>query len=189
MTTAATPNHALQRTAPDCHRRCSHRLRPQPLFRSGCASPPPSLSLGSFGDSRASSMKTALLSVVLAFSLTGYLHASGAVTIEITTTDAGTSYTLHKQGYYADMAVATLPEIEAWLRGAIKQIGDREPVLIYADDRTPFRTVMDMLRRFKVAGVKRFAVCSGTGADVKPALSASFDDITLHRFDATPPPK
>jgi hypothetical protein len=45
-----TPNHALQRTAPARHTGCSPRLRPQPPFRSRCAAPPQSLSLGSFGD-------------------------------------------------------------------------------------------------------------------------------------------
>jgi hypothetical protein len=37
-----------QRTAPARHTGCSHRLRPQPPFRSRCAAPPQSLSLGSF---------------------------------------------------------------------------------------------------------------------------------------------
>ena len=44
-----TPNHALQRTAPGCHGGCSPQSQP----RSRRASPPPSLSLGSLGDSRA----------------------------------------------------------------------------------------------------------------------------------------
>ena len=134
-------------------------------------------------------MRTALIIALLALSLTSYAHGSGAVTIEITTTENGTSYTLHKQGYYADMEAKTPAEIEAWLRGALKKIGEREPIFIYADDRTPFRAVMEMLGRFKAAGVKRFVVCTGTGADVKPALSASFDDIHLHGLDATPSPK
>ena len=43
-----SPNHALQRTAPGGHAGCSHRLRPQPPFRSRRARPPQSLSLGSF---------------------------------------------------------------------------------------------------------------------------------------------
>ena len=43
-----TANNALQRTAPARHTGCSHRLRPQPPFRSRCAAPPQSLSLGSF---------------------------------------------------------------------------------------------------------------------------------------------
>ena len=49
-TPSVTPNHALQRTAPARPTGCSHRLRPQPLFRSQCAAPPRSLSLGSLGD-------------------------------------------------------------------------------------------------------------------------------------------
>ena len=44
---SATPNHALQRTAPARHTGCSHHLRPQPPYRSRCAAPPQSLSLGS----------------------------------------------------------------------------------------------------------------------------------------------
>ena len=46
-----TPPTYPQRTAPVGHSRCFHHLRPQPPFRSGCARPPQSLSLGSFGDS------------------------------------------------------------------------------------------------------------------------------------------
>ena len=38
-----------QRTALDCYGHCSHRLRPQPPFRSGCASPPPSPALAGLG--------------------------------------------------------------------------------------------------------------------------------------------
>jgi hypothetical protein len=53
LPTTATPNQALQRTAPVCHAGCSHRLRPQPPCRSRRASPPPSLSLRSLGAFRA----------------------------------------------------------------------------------------------------------------------------------------
>ena len=49
-----SPNHALQRTATARHTGCSHRLRPQPPFRSRCAAPPRSLSLGSLGVASAS---------------------------------------------------------------------------------------------------------------------------------------
>ena len=45
LPTAATPNHALQPTAPGCHACCS----PQSPPRSSPASPPPWLSLGSLG--------------------------------------------------------------------------------------------------------------------------------------------
>ena len=129
-------------------------------------------------------MRTALLIVFLALCLTGCAHASGAVTIEITTAAAGPRYTLHKRGYGSDMEVKTPEEIEAWLRGAIKQIGENEVIFIYADDHIPFRTVVDMLRRFKAAGVRRFAVCTGTGADVQPALSGNIDDLRLYGLKA-----
>ena len=49
----ATPNHALQRTATGCHAGCS----PQSPPRSRRASPPPSLSLRSFGRLNAHSAK------------------------------------------------------------------------------------------------------------------------------------
>ena len=52
LPTAATPNQALQRTAPARHTGCSRRLRPQPPFRSRCAAPPQSLSFVSLGDTR-----------------------------------------------------------------------------------------------------------------------------------------
>ena len=53
LPTPATSNYALQRTAPARHPGCSRPprcARPQPPFRSRCAAPPQSLSLGSFGD-------------------------------------------------------------------------------------------------------------------------------------------
>jgi hypothetical protein len=134
-------------------------------------------------------VKTALLVVLFALSLADYARASGAVTIEITTTDAGTSYTLHKQGYYAGMASTTPDEIETWLRSAVDRIGERESILIYANERASFKVVAAMLSRLKAAGAKRFAVCIGTGADVRPALSANLDDIRLHRSDTASSPK
>ena len=134
-------------------------------------------------------MKTTIIAIFVAFCLGRYAEASGAITIEIITNDSGSHYTLHKQGYYADMESMTPGEIEAWLREAIKRIADHDMILIYADDRTPFRAVLDMLRRFKAAGVRNFAVCTGTGADVQPGLSASLDDIHLHSPTVASPPK
>ena len=56
-----TPNHALQRTATGCHGGCS----PQSLPRSRRASPPPSLSLRSLGDSATSTLGIAIMKTPL----------------------------------------------------------------------------------------------------------------------------
>lgn len=51
-TTKPSPNHALQRTVPGCHSLCCPPPSPPAAYRprTGCASPPQSLSLGSLGD-------------------------------------------------------------------------------------------------------------------------------------------
>ena len=57
MTTAATPNHALQRTATAVTARASAAAFPPTMH--GPRQPPPSLSLGSLGVARTSPVKTA----------------------------------------------------------------------------------------------------------------------------------
>lgn len=89
--------------------------------------------------------------MLFAFSLAASARANSLIIIDITTTGAGTSYRLNNQPKSA-------PEIEGWLREAIGKNGNGDPVFIRPDDRTAFKTVLDMLQRFKAAGVKNFEV-------------------------------
>ena len=66
MTTPATPNHALQRTAPAVTARASASAFP--LTMHGPRQPPPSLSLGSLGDLLAHSAMKPLLLLIALFS-------------------------------------------------------------------------------------------------------------------------
>jgi hypothetical protein len=81
----------------------------------------------------------------------------------------------------------TPDEIEGWLREAITKIGDREAIWIRSDDRTSFKTVLEMLHRFKAAGVKRFVVLTNWGANAQSVLSGSCDEIRLLRTSPAPP--
>src|SRR5688572_14280374 len=84
-------------------------------------------------------MKTVLLLVLLALSLTCSAHASGPITIDIATTDTGITYTLHDYNRRIEKNFQKPDEIEAWLRAQTKQVVG-EFVLIYPDDRTSFKT-------------------------------------------------
>ncbi len=127
-------------------------------------------------------MKTILLVLLLALSFAREGCASGPLTVEIMTTDRGVSYTLEKYGLRLDGDPKTPDEIETWLRGAVKAMGDREVIFIHPDDHTSFKTVQEMLRRFKAAGVKRFVVWTGAPNGPNSTLSGSLDDLRLSRL-------
>lgn len=126
-------------------------------------------------------MKISLLCTLLSFAPISLAHASGAITIEITTTELKPSYTLHKKGYGDDSKSGTPEDIETWVRFIIPKIADPKlRIYIYTDARTSFTVIMDMLRHLKAAGAKHFVVCAGTGAYVQPELEGSFDDIRIN---------
>jgi biopolymer transport protein ExbD len=133
-------------------------------------------------------MRTTLLIVLLALSFARGALASGPPAVEIITTDTGIRYVLHKQGYGAIMEDKTPEEIEAWLREWVGKIRDRE-IWLHASERTSFRSVMEMLGRFKAAGVKRFHVCTDPKGKVQSTLSGNFDNVQLGDFKTTPPSK
>jgi hypothetical protein len=123
-------------------------------------------------------MKKYLLIAFLALSLPVQMRASSVIAVEIATTDSGMSYAINK-GNSLEAMPATLGDIETWLRVASKDFAG--PILLYADDRTAFSTVMDMLRLFKTTGVKAFAVVmvekvSGVGI-VQHSLSGTTDKL------------
>jgi biopolymer transport protein ExbD len=135
-------------------------------------------------------MKTVLLAILFGLTFASSVRAnSEQLIVEIKTTDSGTSYALDKTMFNLDGDPKTPDEIEGWLREAIKKIGDREAIWIHSDDRTSFKTVLEMLHRFKAAGVKRFVVVTGSGADSQSFLLGSCDEIRLLKTSPAPPRK
>ena len=133
-------------------------------------------------------MKTILLVISLALLLIGGASASSVIAVEITTTNEGTRYALNK-GDRTQAAPATMEEIEAWLRTGSKDLTG--PLLIYIDSRTPFQNVMELLRRSKEAGLKRFVLISTVedaahGGGTLHYLSGAEDD--LRSFQRAPKP-
>jgi hypothetical protein len=125
-------------------------------------------------------MKTVFLAIVFGLTFAGPVRASSEqLIVKIRTTDSGISYALDKTMINLAGDPKTPDEIEGWLRGAIKKIGDREAIWIHSDDRTSFKTVLEMLHRFKAAGVKRFVVVTDWGADSVSVLTGSCDEIRV----------
>jgi biopolymer transport protein ExbD len=104
-------------------------------------------------------MKTTLLIILVALGLARSAQASGAPAIFITTTDTGIHYRLMDYNRRTEKEVKTLEEVEAWGRDrVIDEAGDL--LLIYPDDRTSFKALMEVMRRLKTLGVKQFAAGS-----------------------------
>jgi len=124
-------------------------------------------------------VKATLLILLGALCFAGCCRANSVIVIEIATTDAGISYTMNAQP-------KTPAEIEGWLREAIRTFGDADPVLVCPDNRTSFKTVLEMLQRFKAAGVKHFEVFAVAETDggtrVRDSLSGTADNIRSERF-------
>jgi hypothetical protein len=130
-------------------------------------------------------MRTIFLIVFLALGFARDVDASSVIAVEITTPDRGTIYALNK-GNSSKAEPATLKEIETWARTAGKEFGG--PILIYTDDRTSFRTVLDLLRLLKAAGITRFEVVfteEREGERVLHTLSGKGDDLKSHSSGAT----
>ena len=131
-------------------------------------------------------MKLTILAVCFALALSSCSRANSVVIIDITTTEAATTYALNNQRKTPD-------EIEAWLREAIKTFGDKDPVLIRPDKQTSFETVLDMIRRFKAAGVKHFQVFTVRVGDgdtrIQDSISGITDSIQSDSFTLPSPPR
>lgn len=125
-------------------------------------------------------MKTVFLAIVFGLTFARPVRSSGEqLIVKIRTTDSGITYALDKTMINLVGDPKTPDEIEGWLREAIKKIGDREAIWIQPDDRTSFKTVQEMLHRFKAAGVKRFVVMTDLGADSTAFLLGSCDEIRV----------
>ena len=136
-------------------------------------------------------MKTALLIVLLALTLAHPASASGPPDIFITTAEAGVSYRLVDWNRRSEKKAKTLEEAGAWSSDRVKE-GAGDVFMIYPDDRTSFRTVLDLLRRLKSAGVKHFSVGAvelREGVEVLHYLRGKTETIESLPGRATAPPK
>ena len=97
--------------------------------------------------------------MLFTLSLTRNAWASGPPDVYITTTEAGVSYRLYDWNRRLEKKAKTLEEVSAWSSERVKEHAG-EFVGINADDGTSFKTIMDLLRRLKAAGVKHFVVTS-----------------------------
>ena len=132
-------------------------------------------------------MKTALLLILFVLSLNGRTHGSGPATVDITTTDAGVSYTLHDYDMRIEKDHQTREEIETWIRTHAEGRKD-QLVVVCPDARTTYRTVFEMLRRLKAAGVTRYTVATYEGRNIHYLIGAT-GKIVSKITDAAPPKK
>ena len=91
--------------------------------------------------------------------------ASGPPAIYITTAEAGTTYRLIDYNRRAKRGVKTLKEVADWCGERAKEhAGDI--CFLYPDDRTPFQTVVGLIRQLHSVGVKLVEVgTSESGAE------------------------
>ena len=122
-----------------------------------------------------------LIFLSLLLLVNGKALGSGPVEITISTTDSGIAYTMHDPGYRVRMPNPTLDQIEAQLKAHPDDDDTYNTlVTIYPDDRTSFKTVLDLLRRVKAASRKNFIVItreSSNGAEVRHHLRGSTEDV------------
>ena len=101
-------------------------------------------------------MKTAPLVLLLGVLLAQSSSASGPPAIFITTSEKGISYRLVDHNQRSETLATNFEDVGAWSSERVKAYAG-EVVFIYPDGRTSFKTVLDLLRRLKTAGVKVFA--------------------------------
>lgn len=102
-------------------------------------------------------------------------RANSVILIDIKTNSSIVSYTLNKQ----PMSPVQLAD---GVKNAIKQFGDREPILIQPDPQTTFETVFKLLESLKTVGVKRFEIMAertsiAAGYTIR-RLSSSADQVS-----------
>jgi len=132
-------------------------------------------------------MKTTLLLILFVLSLYGSAHGSGPTTVDITTTDAGVSYTLHDYDMRMEKDHQTPDEIETWIRTHAEGRKD-QLVVVCPDARTTYKTVFEMLSRLKVAGVNQFAIVTYEGENTHTLIGAT-DKILSNLSEANAPKK
>jgi biopolymer transport protein ExbD len=129
-------------------------------------------------------MRIALLSLLFACCLVARAAGSGAVTVRITTTDSEVTYSLHPSGWSEKGQIMKPDEIESWIRANRKLAS--ELVIVYPDERTSFKTVLELLRRIKSAGVRMFSIVIPDGST---AYSLSGETGKIWETSGVKPPK
>jgi biopolymer transport protein ExbD len=129
-------------------------------------------------------MRITLLVLLFVCSLAARAAASGAVTVTIATTESGARYALHEQGWSDEGETMKLEEIESWMRANQKLAS--ELVIVYPDERTSFKTVLELLRRIKSAGVRKFSVVIPDGST---AYSLSGETEKIWEMSGVKPPQ
>ena len=84
------------------------------------------------------------------------------------------TYALHQHGWSDKGETMKPEEIETWMRANQELAGDL--VIVYSDERTSFKAVLELLRRIKSAGVRMFSVVSPDGSTAY-SLSGETDRI------------
>ncbi len=133
-------------------------------------------------------MKTVLFILLLTISLAAYACASGPPAIFVATTETDISYHLVDHNRREEKMAKTLEDVETWSSDLVKE-NAAELVMIYPDDRTSFRTVLDLLRRLKTAGVNHFSVGAAEsieGAEVFHYFRGKTETIESFPRRATP---
>jgi hypothetical protein len=136
-------------------------------------------------------MKTTLLIVLVALCLARPAQASGPPDIFISTAETGISYRLVDHNRRSEKQAKTLEEVGAWSSDRVKE-GAGDVFMVYPDDRTSFKTLMDVLRRLKTAGVRQFAAGSAesnAGVEVLHYLQGKMDMIHSAQGSAAPAAK
>ena len=136
-------------------------------------------------------MKSASLILLLVLSLACHVFASGPPDIFIASADTGMSFRLVDHNRRSKAAAKTLEEVEAWIRDRVEE-GAGEFVFINPDSRTSFRTVFDLMRRLKAAGVKHLVVSaneSNEDAVVRHSFRVKAETIESRQVRPAPPTK
>jgi biopolymer transport protein ExbD len=106
--------------------------------------------------------------------------------IDIKTTPAAVAYSINNQPM-------TPVQLAGWMKNAIEQFGDKEPVLIQPDSQTTFATVFTLLESLKASGVKHFEIItersdSPSSITIR-SLAASAEHVKRDQIQKLPPPK
>jgi hypothetical protein len=128
---------------------------------------------------RANFLRTIVFAALALLSVGISAHANAVIIVDITTTPTSVTYSINNQ----PMTAAKLAE---WMKNAIEQFGDKEPILIQPDARTTFATVFALLDSLKASGVKHFEIIterSPTPSGVeRRSLVTNADQIKREKF-------
>ena len=97
--------------------------------------------------------------------------ASGPINLEIQTSDTGVRYRMDLSMNYGALGKwRTAGEIEADLRRIMVDPGPRDSLMIYPDERTSFKTVMEFLLKLKAMETGLVSLCLKGEVNGSPAI-------------------